>query len=80
MARKSRSKRNNNRVGPMARVVVHEAFPHKFRNGSVQVLEPSPEPQTVKRAVANGLVACGRGKLHSSDMKAAKSEPQMKNE
>lgn len=60
----------------MARVVVHEVYPHKLENGSVQVLEPKvdakgkPEVQTVRRVVADGLAKCGRGELHKSDAKS----------
>ena len=47
----------------MARVIVHETFPYKLINGSVQVLSPGPDYQVVKREVADALVASGRGEL-----------------
>ena len=70
MARKRKSDRNDNGLSNgMARVTVHETFPHKLRNGSVLVLEPKPQFQAVKRAVAAALIKSGRGTLHETDMK-----------
>ena len=69
MARKTRPHRNNHGVtAPMARVIVHEIFPFKLKNGSVQVREPKAEYQVVKREIAEALVACGRGVLDETDL------------
>lgn len=64
----------------MARVIVHEVYAHKLPNGSVFVVEPrkdehgDDEVQTVKREVAEGLLRCGRGKLHRTDQKSTTDE------
>ena len=70
MVRKRKPDRNDNGVSPaMARVIVHETYPHKLKNGSVLVVDAKPDVQTVKREVADALIRCGRGELHKTDMK-----------
>ena len=68
MARQARSHRNDHGVTRhMARVIVHQTYAHKLKNGSVQVLEPHPDYQIVKRDIANALIVCQRGTLHETD-------------
>ena len=64
MAHPDKPDSNDSPITPdMARVIVHETFPYKLKNGSVQVLGPGPDYQIVKRDVADALVASGRGVL-----------------
>ena len=69
MAHKDQPDSNNGAIGQdMARVIVHETFPHKLKNGSFLVLEPSETYQVVKRDTADALLASGRGELDESDL------------
>lgn len=60
----------------VARVIVHEVYPHKLEGGRVQVVEPKlddngePVVQTVRRVIADGLVKAGRGELHETDSRS----------